>query len=106
MVPQNKGVVPPKIAARLELVAAIIEAADAERDAAILAALRAGGSYNEIARHVGMTNGGVHRVGQRYGWPDAATREARSAKRNAHEHEMWTIDFYREHGRLPTPDDL
>lgn len=77
--PQQKGEVPAKLARRLEAAREAFRAADAERDAAVLAALRAGGSYREIARFIGLSVPTVARIGERHGWPDQKELDRRAA---------------------------
>lgn len=79
MVPQHKGVVPDRIAARLRAAGAALEAAKTERDAAVVTALRAGGSTRVVAELVGMSNAQVAAIGKAAGWPDQAELDRRAA---------------------------
>lgn len=76
MNPQRKGVVPPEHAERLVAVAGLVAAAKAERDATIVAALKAGGSSREVAKLVGLSSAVVTRIGHKGGWPTDEQRAA------------------------------
>lgn len=76
MGPQKRGEVPDEHAERLRQVRGLVAAAYAERDAAIVAALKAGGSIREVGKLVGLTTQVVSTIGHRGGWPTAAQKAA------------------------------
>src|SRR4051812_20922550 len=53
----------------------------------VLAALKAGGSSREIARHVRMEGASVFAMGKRLGWPDEKEKARRAAA--AEERRKW-----------------
>lgn len=86
MTPQRKGEVPSEHAERLRQVAGLVTAAYAERDEAIVSALKAGGSTREVAKIVGLSDAVVSRIGHKGGWPTKEQRarwDAEQAKRDA-----------------------
>ncbi len=86
MGPQKRGEVPDEHAERLRQVAGLVAAAYAERDAAIVAALKAGGSIREVGKLVGLTTQVISDIGHRGGWPTKAQKAAwEEAKRPARE---------------------
>ena len=86
MGPQKRGEVPDEHAERLRQVRGLVAAAYAERDAAIVAALKAGGSIREVCKLVGLTTQVVSTIGHRGGWPTAVQQaEWDEAKRPARE---------------------
>lgn len=87
MSPQHKGVVPEKIAAELERLAALRDETYAAIERTVLAALKAGGSSREIARHVRMEGASVFAMGKRLGWPDEKEKARRAAA--AEERRKW-----------------
>lgn len=91
MSPQARGTVPEKQAQRLVAAGKARAEATVELEDAIVDALRAGGSYAEVAVLVGMTKAGVYAIGKRHGWPTAA-EVARRERMNTDEHRfdhMW-----------------
>jgi hypothetical protein len=80
MSPQPKGTVPPELAKRLRLTAAVLADAKAMRDEAIVDALKAGGSMREVANLVGISQATVGSIGHKGGWP---TEEQRAAWQSA-----------------------
>lgn len=91
MAPQHKGVVPNKQAQRLVAAGEALDAAKAERDAAVVAALKAGGSTREIGALVGLTAGGVMLIGRAAGWPDEKELARRAeVEKERHRHD-WML---------------
>lgn len=76
MGPQKRGEVPDGHAERLRQVAGLVAAAYVERDAAIVAALKAGGSIREVGKLVGLTTQVISSIGHRGGWPTAEQKAA------------------------------
>lgn len=75
--PQRKGLVPEELAARITAAQAGLEAAKEERDEAIAAALRAGGSLRQVSAIAGMSQSQVQIIGHARGWPTPAMKKAR-----------------------------
>jgi hypothetical protein len=73
--------VPDKLAQRLIAAGEALEAARVERDAAVIAALRAGGSTREVGALVGLTGAAVHLIGKAHGWPDEQELQRRERMR-------------------------
>lgn len=75
MAPQRRGLIPSDIAARIKVA---VQAA-ADLDAAVVEALKAGGSVREVQALTGWSRDRVSRVGHDGGWPtkeQVAEREA------------------------------
>lgn len=98
MSPQHKGVVPDKHAQRLVAAGEALEAALAERDAAVLAALKAGGSTREIGALVGLTGTAVLLIGRRAGWPDAKELARRAEVEKERHRFDWMLGVEPESG--------
>lgn len=83
--PQRRGIVPPENEQRIRDALAGKEAADEELRAAVVAALKAGGSIREVMRVSGLSNDTVQRWGRAGGWPTAedAARRTELRRRNA-----------------------
>lgn len=79
MAPQQRGEVSERLAARLRKAGEQLAAAKAERDAAVVAALRAGGSTRVVGELVGLTGTAVSKIGAAHGWPDQAELDRRQA---------------------------
>jgi hypothetical protein len=75
--PQHKGLVPLEHAARIRAALTGKADADAELRAAVVGALKAGGSVREVMAVSGLSNDTVQRWGREGGWP---TREQRAAR--------------------------
>lgn len=78
-----------------------LKAAQLERDAAIVAALKGGVSTHKVAAITGMAQSHVYRIGKAGGWPTAAQRQAwDDAKRVNDEWRAWLDEaierLYRE----------
>lgn len=58
-----------------------VEQSKVERDAAIVAALLAGGSVREVAKVAGMSPSQIQVIGHAGGWPSSSQRAARAEKR-------------------------
>lgn len=81
MNPQPRGVVPPEHAARIRAALTGKTDADAELRAAVVGALKAGGSVREVMAVSGLSNDTVQRWGREGGWPTPAQRKAREETR-------------------------
>lgn len=81
MNPQPRGEVRPEHAARIRAALKDIEQSKAERDAAIVAALKAGGSVREVAKVAGMSASQIQIIGHAGGWPSVEQRAARAEQR-------------------------
>lgn len=81
-----------------------LDEATARFEEAIVAALRAGGSYREVAGLAGKAVRTVELLGRAHGWPDAKEQKRRQAEADAREEGRRQIEHYRQHGRLP--DDI
>lgn len=81
MNPQPRGDVPAEHAARIRAAVTAVEKSKAERNAAIVAALLAGGSVREVAKVAGMSPSQIQVIGHAGGWPSPQQRSARAAKR-------------------------
>lgn len=92
MAPQARGIVPPRLAARLR---ELVETRDrAERDlrATVVEALKAGASTREVGKVTGLASNTVTKWGHEGGWPTPeqkaereAVRQARAAARAAYD---------------------
>lgn len=103
--PQQKGQVDEAQAKRLIAAMVGMEAARLERDAAITAALKAGGSTREVAAVVSMSPAQVAVIGRKGGWPTKDQREARDKhKAEIAEWNVWLdrgLEALRAEGKLP-----
>lgn len=75
--PQRRGLVPSELVDRLIAAGEALAAAHEERDAAVVAALRAGASTREVAALVGISGPAVMHIGRAAGWPSEAEQERR-----------------------------
>jgi hypothetical protein len=78
--PQRKGVVPDAEARQLLAAFDAYEQARVARDAAIVAALKAGGSLRQVHALCGMAESHIQKIGHDGGWPTAKQKAARRAK--------------------------
>lgn len=81
MNPQPRGIVPPEHVETIQMAIAQVGAAYAARDAAITAALLAGGSVREVATLTGMSPTTIQKIGHAGGWPSKTQKAARAKLR-------------------------
>jgi hypothetical protein len=81
--PQPKGIVPPEHAETIRMANQQLAAARVARDAAIAAALLAGGSVREVAAVAEMSTNTIFRIGKAGGWPTKEYLKARAETRAA-----------------------
>lgn len=79
--PQPRGDVPRRHAQRIVEAVVAFEAAKVERDAAIAAALKAGGSTREVGALTGLSQTRVAQIGHAHGWPTAQQQSERERHR-------------------------
>lgn len=80
--PHPRGLVPQPQADELRAAFLAVKQAIERRDRAVLAALAAGGSYQETADVAGCAKTTVERIARRHGWPPRAVVEARQRQRD------------------------
>lgn len=84
-VAQEKHPPAPRHAERIRAAVAARELAEAEVRAAVVAALKAGGSIREVAKVSGLSTNTVQRWGREGGWPTKAQKDEWSRARRERE---------------------
>ena len=73
--PQPQGIPPDDAIERLVAATDALAAALAEREAAVVDALKRGGSVRQVSAISGLSDKTVQRIGHANGWPTAAQRK-------------------------------
>lgn len=91
--PQARGEVPASKAQRIVEAVVALREAEVERDLAITAALKAGGSVREVAAIAGLSPSRIAQIGHANGWPSEAQKDARDRLRQQNlEWRRWIED--------------